>query len=302
MKCINPIAIRDTRDYETELSNGYLFLPCGKCEACRNNDALQWRIRLKEEFYNSDNAFFVTLTYDDSTLNFKQCFNNDAFVGWFPSVDKYDVQKFFKRFRKSFESYYKTQEKKLSYFLVSEYGPSTFRPHYHCILFNVPTLSPIPEVNVVKVTEKIQQIWNLGFVKVDKCNENRIAYCTKYMSCMTIIPPYLPKCFRLISKGLGRCYTEKLSRVNWHKNNLANYYPDKNYKCRLPRYYKDKIFNEDEKLMLSQLSQERQFNEIRENRKNFVTQSERDFMDTKTSIEKYKRDYKKKSLKNRKDL
>lgn len=297
MKCLNPISINYTPDYETEF-NGRLYLPCGKCEACRNNDSLCWRIRLKEEFYNSENAYFVTLTYDDSKLNFEQCFNNGNFVGFFPTVNKKDIQKFFKRFRKHFENYYKEKQIKFSYFLVSEYGPTSYRPHYHAILFNLPVLSPIDEVQIAKITKEVQEIWSNGFIRIDKCNEQRIGYCTKYMSCETVIPTYLPKPFRMISKGIGKCYLNNHNRIIWHRKDLNNYYPDGNRKFKLPRYYKDKIFSDDEKEMIYQLNQERVKNENLKLKHNKMT--ERDARDFSTSINKFKRDYKNKSLKNRK--
>lgn len=299
MKCLNPICITDCRDYEVETRyHGKIFLPCGKCEACRNSDAICWRVRLKEEFYSSRNAYFITLTYDDSKLNFARCKHESIDYGFFPIVNKPDIQKFFKRFRKIFSDYYKYQEEKFKYFLVSEYGPTTFRPHYHAILFNLPDLSVIPEVQLAKITKKLQEIWGNGFIKLDKCNENRIAYCTKYMACETIIPPYLPKPFRLISKGIGISYLDKEERIKWHKKDLNCYYPDGVYKLRLPRYYKDKIFSEDEKVMISQLNSLRESEVDREHEHRMMTRE--DAQTFTTRIEKYKRDYKKKSLKNRK--
>lgn len=299
MKCLNPISVIDNRDYEIENNfDKRIYLPCGKCEACRNADSRQWRIRLKEEFYNSENAFFLTLTYDDSTLPYKVCTDYYGKSKYVPVVNKRDIQLFIKKLRFRFEEYYKKRGLSLKYFLVSEYGPTNFRPHYHCILFNLPVLSSIPQVNIVQITKEIQKIWNNGFIKLDKCNENRIGYCTKYMSCETIIPEYLPKPFRLISKGIGKVYLTKSERILWHKKDLNNYYPDGNFKCKLPRYYKDKIFSEDEKVMI------RQLNSIRISKDNnhakFMNMSEDDFNKFKTSIDKFKRDYKNKNLKNRK--
>lgn len=210
MKCLKPILIETD---EIDLyPTGKIFVPCGKCEACRNDDSLQWRIRLKEEFYNSDNAYFVTLTYNDNTLPIEICTDKHGKDNICAVPNKKDVQNFFKRLRFHFEKYYKEKDKSLSYFLVSEYGPTTFRPHYHAILFNLPKLSSVDEVQDFKITEEIYEKWNLGYVKVDKCNEARIAYCTKYMSCVTQIPDYLPKPFRLISKGMGISYLKKKIR------------------------------------------------------------------------------------------
>lgn len=285
MKCFNPIAI-DNPDYEISGGNFKVFLPCGKCESCRNNDALQWRVRLKEEFYNSDSALFITLTYDDAFLHFEKCFNNDAFVGFYPTFNKEHIQKFFKRLRRFAEKY---SEKKLSYFLVSEYCPTSLRPHYHFLLFNFPKLSEVEQVNDSETKKKIEEIWGLGFITCDRCNEARIGYCTKYMNCYTSIPKWLPNPFRMLSKGLGKCYLSKTNRINWHKSELANYYPDGKHKFKLPRYLKDKIFDDDEKLMIRQLNEERILNEQLEEKE--LLYDKRKLRNRKESISAYKRKY-----------
>lgn len=295
MNCLNPIKII-VDNHEQEFEKPFVYVPCGKCECCRNSDSMSWRIRLQEHFFSSSSAYFVTLTYDDSCLHFEQCFSDGKFYGFHPVVNKQDVQKFFKRLREHFKPFMSEGEK-ISYFLVSEYGPTTYRPHYHFIIFNLPKLSSVSEVNDYKIKTSIQKIWHNGFVVVDKCNENRIAYCTKYMSCQTVLPKYLPKPFRLISKGIGRSYLSKIDRLKWHKLGLNNYYPDGNYKKKLPRYYKDKIFSDDEKLMIRQLFILRQEDD------NFNPRSNKqDNHKAVTRIKKIKRDYLKKSLKNRKDI
>lgn len=43
-----------------------------------------------------------------------------------------DVQKFLKRLRKYLKKYY---NETIRYYIVSEYGPRTFRPHYHAVIF-----------------------------------------------------------------------------------------------------------------------------------------------------------------------
>lgn len=251
MRCLNPIEL-DNRDYETYGDFQKTIVPCGKCEVCRNNDSLSWRVRLLQEYYNSTSAFFVTLTYDDIHLHFERCSFNGIEYGKFPVPYREDVQKFFKRVRKDLSVNY--PESKISYFLVSEYTPTAYRPHYHFLIFNLPKFSNAPQVNHKKTLEFIEKKWNNGFIKLDPCNENRVAYCTKYMSCTTIIPPYLPTPFRLMSKGLGKCYLENEQKVNWHRKNLANFYPFGKLKYRLPRYLKDKIFSDDEKTMIKQLN------------------------------------------------
>lgn len=299
MNCLNPIKI-DTDEIEI-YGTGKIFIPCGKCEVCRNSDSLSWRVRLLEEFYNSDNTMFVTLTYNDNVLPFELCYCDNKPIGFYPCVSKSDVQKFFKRFRFHYESYYKDKDIKMSYFLVSEYGPTTFRPHYHLIIFNFPVLSSIPEVNISKASQTIYDIWGKGFITCDLCNENRVAYCTKYMSCQSVIPDYLPKPFRLMSKGLGKSYLNNSNRIKWHKDGLNNFYPVGNLKYRLPRYYKDKIFCDDEKLMIYQLhvdNQEKKFINYHQD----LSLHRKEVKNDIEAKKQFKRKYLSKTIKKRKDI
>lgn len=300
MKCLNPIWI-DSDEIDLYPS-GKISVPCGKCEVCRNDDSLSWRIRLKEHFYSSENAYFVTLTYDDAHLPFDNITYEDGRTDYVPVVCKRDVQNFFKRFRFEFESYYKEKDFKFSYFLVSEYGPTFLRPHYHAILFNLPVLSSVDGVQDKQLCERIERLWNKGFIKIDKCNEARICYCTKYMSCQTYLPYYLPRPFRLISRYIGYSYLSKLDRINWHKEQLNCYYPDGIYKCKLPRYYRDKIFSDDEKIMISELMalrREKAEENLSKLSKEELQQISKDFA---SAVIKYKRNYENKSVKKRKDL
>jgi hypothetical protein len=62
---------------------------------------------------------FLTLTYDDEHLP----------IGG--SLYKRDLQNFFKRLRKNLKG------RKIKYYACGEYGETTFRPHYHAIIFGL---------------------------------------------------------------------------------------------------------------------------------------------------------------------
>jgi len=69
MKCPTPISIKDKSDANPKgLNSKRLTVPCGRCGNCRRARRNQWAFRLKQELKDSENAYFITLTYDDTTL------------------------------------------------------------------------------------------------------------------------------------------------------------------------------------------------------------------------------------------
>lgn len=231
-----------------------LFVPCGRCAVCKTSDASSWRARLCEEMDVSVSAIFITLTYSDENLPYEEVSISDEDDIIVPSFSKRDIQLFLKRLRESVRGTYTPMYdtgKALRYFIVSEYGPTTLRPHYHGILFNLCMPFKDRSVSHKKVTELIRECWDLGNVRVDIVNDNRIAYVTKYMSCVCGNPDaqYLPKPFRLMSRmpGIGASYFDKEQRIKWHKDNLAKYIPDGKYKRKMSKYYVDRIFSEEER-------------------------------------------------------
>lgn len=81
------------------------------------------RILLEADQYR-DNCF-CSLTYDDEHLH--------RMPNGMPTLEPVDPKNFLKRLRKSIEP------GRIRFYLVGEYGPKTQRPHYHAILFNLPT-------------------------------------------------------------------------------------------------------------------------------------------------------------------
>ena len=189
-----------------------------------------WSFRLVKEGQISKSALFVTLTYNTGHVPISQ--------KGFKTLDKTDVQKFFKRLRK-------LSSEKLKYFAVGEYGTEKMRPHYHIILYNANQ-------------EQIHKAWilngkPLGTIYIGNVSEASIGYTLKYMQKPGKIPIHKnddrKKEFQLMSKGLGKNYlTEQM--IKWHHNDLINrmYVPMKDgKKIAMPRYYKDKMYSESQK-------------------------------------------------------
>lgn len=228
MQCLHPIV----------LSNK--VVPCGKCLPCLKNRQRDWYVRLEQELLVSKSAFFITLTYDDSCLNF---------VDGIPVVSRRDCQTFFKRLRKRIEP------EKIRYFLCSEYGPHTFRPHYHLIIFNLPN-------NLInnELQQFLSKVWQKGFVTVASVTSARINYLAKYVVTGYVLPAFYSdksrRPFSLQSRhpGIGANYLCPRN-IERHKSLLQTTLPVQGSKKRLPRYYRDRIFDDSEKQRISELSQ-----------------------------------------------
>lgn len=107
-------------------------VPCGNCIGCRLEYSKQWANRCMLEAQYHDRACFVTLTYDFAHVPQRDyCIDGKRASVPALSLDKRDLQLFFKRLRKRFSGV------SIRYFGCGEYGPTTLRPHYHLILFGL---------------------------------------------------------------------------------------------------------------------------------------------------------------------
>ena len=142
------------------------------------------------------------------------------------SVNKKDIQLFHKRLRKHFPS------KDLRFYLVSEYGDHTFRPHYHGLYFFK------SKYDLKFLYDIFEQSWSLGFIKFGAVEEGSIVYCTKYCLKHSTTPLGCKDTFRLVSKmqgGLGSKYLEKMSDYHITNDQFA-FVADAGKKCRMPKY------------------------------------------------------------------
>ena len=214
-RCISPISLPNPKG----LGFPRLVVPCGRCLPCLESKRAQWIFRIKQELKKSTSAFFVTMTYNDDHNTGDLC--------------KRDIQLFLKKLRK------KCKDENIRYYLIGEYGPRTFRPHYHCILFN---LDP-------SLLHELLDIWGLGFVSVGKVTPASIAYVCKYLITKKMeLPEGLTPVFAMMSlkPAIGSNYLK--THKNYHKS-LNQFYAvvEGGHRVDLPRYYKDRIFNKFEK-------------------------------------------------------
>lgn len=179
----------------------------------------------------SSSAFFITLTYDTTHVPISR--------NGFLTLNKRDPQLFFKRLRKLTSSL--DPKRIIKYYLCGEYGTDNKRPHYHAIIFNV--IDPI----------HVDQSWHLGQTHFGTVCGASVGYTLKYMEKQKQIPAHInddrqPE-FSLMSKGLGESYiTEAVKR--YHHADLANRMCldiEDGKKIAMPRYYKNKIYHENQR-------------------------------------------------------
>lgn len=120
----------------------YTFAPCGHCEDCRNHSryAWAWRLTSDVQYFVEQKGYkvgFITLTYDDAHLpRMDPYFDEEGLqespLANMPCFSKKDTESLILYLRKVLHR--ETGMKGLLYFLASEYGPATRRPHYHMLL------------------------------------------------------------------------------------------------------------------------------------------------------------------------
>ena len=206
-------------------------VPCGRCPPCKMRRVNSWVFRLLEEEKVSDGAHFITLTYD---TRFVPISDNG-----FMTLCQRDFQLYMKRLRKLCGG------AKLKYYAVGEYGTKNGRPHYHAIVFNVKDINHFAEAWKLDGN-------SLGAVHVGQVTGDSIAYTMKYIDKANFKKKHIrddrvPE-FPLMSKGLGKSYLSDVV-VDYHKADLSRLYVTRpgGHKIALPRYYREKIYSDDEK-------------------------------------------------------
>lgn len=201
-----------------------------------------WCDRIEfESITASRPSTFLTLTYDDKYLPKNR------------SVRLKDVQDFFKRFR-----YYcaRNDIPEFRYFLSSEYGDTTFRPHYHACITNFDCFDQ-------KSFSALFDAWRdpatkdpIGIFTADGLLPARIRYTVSYINYLTPVEVKayaaigLKKPFHCMSKGIGKDwmvahYDELLASHGYYHEGILR---------PLPRYYQLKLGLAEKNTYISRLS------------------------------------------------
>lgn len=110
----------------------FKLIPCGRCDGCRLSYSKQWANRCMMELESHDSAYFVTLTYNDHFVPQSDYIDRSTGEQCISlTLRKKDFQNFMKRLRFAFP------DDRIRFFASGEYGDTTWRPHYHAIIFGL---------------------------------------------------------------------------------------------------------------------------------------------------------------------
>ena len=151
----------------------FINVPCGKCIECsdkkRNDLFVRASFEYKSMLKAGGIAYFVTLTYANNclpTFNHRPCFNREDVTNFLRRLRARHF-KFCKQFNHSYHG--------IRYFVTSEYGHETHRPHYHMVIF---CYYPINEYLIPYL---VRSTWHYGIVDVQSLKSNiGINYVSKY--------------------------------------------------------------------------------------------------------------------------
>lgn len=251
--CLYPRLIKNPK-YIANKKNGGVIPPvrdirvlhvpigCGKCMECKRKKAREWQVRLQEDLRINKNAYFVTYTFSNEELHKLENEIDKNILGYDRDneVCRLAIRRYTERWRKKYKS-------TLRHWLVTELGSkNTERVHIHGIVWT-------------KYYKDIEKIWKYGKTYIGEyVNDKTINYIVKYVNKVDQKhKQYNSKIFT--SKGIGKNYINrndsKLNKYNDKKETKETYTTRTGIKLGLPIYYRNKIYNDEEreKLWLEKL-------------------------------------------------
>lgn len=233
----------------------YKEIPCGNCMSCRLRYSRDWANRCMLELQSHESAYFLTITYDDKHIPTAESEDENGNLREAATLYKRDFQLFMKSLRKAIEP------DRIRFFACGEYGPETFRPHYHAIIFGLrlddlvvsqwKSKKPGYEHCPYWESPFLEKIWdNKGRIIVTEVSWETCAYVARYItkklkgpeaqfySDLNIVPPFL-----LMSRrpGIARDYYDNHPEVML--NNEIHISTDRGGKTFKPPRYYDRLYD-----------------------------------------------------------
>lgn len=231
MACTRPIYVKSKNGKGVQIR-------CGKCRECKIRDIKDWAFRNRAELRNASNGVFLTLTYADEDPEF----NGELQIS--------HVRTFLKNLRSKVDYEYRKGEKvpqiaqnrsNLRFFAVGEYGDKFNRPHYHMLLYNIPTFRINGDKGFrekIAIHQILQDVWTHGLIDIGEINFKSINYVCKYI--------FKENNARIMSKNpaIGKCYLNENTLI-WHQEDKRFYMTNEDgYKQAIPDYYNRKVFDD----------------------------------------------------------
>lgn len=220
--CEHPVKIKNPYNGQ------WLYVPCQKCDMCRSSKAARWTERLEFERSCHPYCLFGTLTYSDSFLPRYQLLDDGLLdestgelvlfneledyydtdskdyiksLGFLPVGKVEDVQRFIKRLREKVRigkcgslpySCDRPESRYIRYFLVEEISETTYRPHYHFLIFTSSKWLATHAKDVVascwSTDNRYTNTEQLGIVDVQNVQTSASSYVSSYINSFTDCP------------------------------------------------------------------------------------------------------------------
>lgn len=274
--CLYPQLIKNRKYTENKKNGGtlptvldertlYVPIGCQRCMECKKQKAREWTVRLQEDIRENKNGKFITLTLSNESYTQLNKEIPDKII---KTTKKWDGTEHHKEIiingykrdnaiatlsiRRFLERWRKQHKKSIRHWLCTELGHNgTENIHMHGIIWTD------------KTYDEIEDKWQYGFIwprkNINKrgllirqdtyVNDRTINYITKYIyKTDDEHTTYNSKI--LSSNGIGNNYTKRFdSRNNIFKGKDTNetYKTRNGQKIALPIYYRNKIYNDEEK-------------------------------------------------------
>lgn len=249
MSCFHPITCwRQENDTKLIFSTNHKYdkyktenlrVPCGKCIGCLLDRANDTATRCWcETQTNGQECCFITLTYDEEHIPENRYLKIK------------DEQDFWKRLR-----YYK-KDSKIKYMGCGEYGPKTYRPHWHfCVWGYKPKDLKFYKYNhngdKLYTSKELKEIWGNGFVIIGELTYRSACYVSRYCTKKlfkkrkwTKDTEIKPEC-TVWSKGIGKNYWEKFREKIINNKGIMIKIDEKVKTKRIPKYFMKKLKDEN---------------------------------------------------------
>lgn len=216
-------------------------IPCGRCQECLEARARNWTARLIQEIPQTKYNYFVTLTFSPEQLGILM---RKTGVGETNPLVGIAIRRMLERWRK-------THKKSLKHWFITELGhEGTERIHAHGIVFADEPLKfqEIQKVTTGGVMAK-WSYWKYGHVFVgDYVSSRTVNYLMKYVTKIDTGHKHFVG-YIFTSPGIGKAWLDYMQKIYTYlpRSSLDYMKLPTGQKIKLPVYYKNKCYNEEER-------------------------------------------------------